>query len=133
MLLIELTGDIFLKFIKFGIVGASGILIDLAVTYIFLEKGKFQKYIANSLGFIAATISNYLLNQAWTFNSHEGAQLYQFGKFFIIAVVGLAISNLIIFVLNDNLKLNFYRSKIFAIAVVALWNFFANYLYTFTN
>jgi putative flippase GtrA len=128
---IALDKAFLLKFIKFGIVGFSGIFVDFGVTYLFKEKLKVQKYLSNSSGFIAATISNYLLNRYWTFNTGEEAQLYQFGKFLGIALIGLLFNNLIIYLLNDRLKLNFYLSKLFAIAVVSLWNFFANYLYTF--
>lgn len=130
-MMLKVNNDFLLKFVKFGIVGVSGIFIDFGITYLLKEKLRVQKYIANSFGFITATISNYLLNEAWTFKAQEGAQLYQFGKFFVIALVGLILSNLIIYLLSDRMKLNFYLSKVFAIALVSLWNFFANYLYTF--
>lgn len=130
---IQLDSDFLSKFIKFGIVGFSGIFVDFGVTYLLKEKLKIHKYLANSSGFIAATISNYLFNRYWTFDTGEEAQLYQFGKFFGIAMIGLLFNNLIIYLLNDKLKLNFYVAKVFAIVVVSLWNFFANYLYTFTT
>jgi putative flippase GtrA len=128
---ITLNKEFLIKFLKFGVVGFSGIFVDFGVTYLLKEKLKIHKYIANSLGFIVATISNYLLNRYWTFSNGNGARLEQFGKFFGIALVGLVFNNLIIYALNDKLKMNFYLSKVFAIAVVSLWNFFANYLYTF--
>jgi putative flippase GtrA len=128
-----ITKELILKFIKFGIVGVSGILVDFSITYFFKEKVKLQKYVANSLGFIMATFSNYLLNRYWTFESHDPKAFEQFSKFFIIALVGLIFNNLIIYFLNDRLKINFYVSKICAIAVVSVWNFFANYIYTFTS
>jgi len=128
---IEFNNDFIHKFIKFGVVGISGIIVDFGITYLFKEKLKVQKYVSNSIGFIIATTSNYLLNEAWTFNTHEGAELYQFGKFFGIAIIGLILSNLLVYFFSEKLKFNFYLSKFFAIAVVSLWNFFANYLYTF--
>ncbi len=128
---IEFNNDFIHKFIKFGVVGISGIIVDFGITYLFKEKLKVQKYVSNSLGFIIATISNYLLNETWTFNTREGAQLYQFGKFFGFAIIGLILSNLLVYFFTEKLKFDFYVSKIFAIAVVSLWNFFANYLYTF--
>src|SRR5688500_17019406 len=77
----KLHSDILEKFLKFGVVGFSGIFVDFGVTYLSIEKLKVHKYIANSLGFIVATISNYLLNRYWTFNTGQGAQFVQFGKF----------------------------------------------------
>jgi putative flippase GtrA len=131
LVLINVSESIILKFLKFGVVGFSGIFIDFGVTWLLKERFKIHKYFANSCGFLLATVSNYLLNRYWTFESHDPKAFEQFGKFFAIALVGLLFSNLIIYTLNDKLKINFYLSKVFAIVAVSLWNFFANYIYTF--
>lgn len=123
----------FFKFIKFGLVGFSGLIVDFGVTYICKERLRIPKYLASSLGFLVATGSNYTLNRFWTFNNHDPDTVIQFGKFFVVSLVGLALSNGLIFLLHEKLKWNFYISKVCAIALVSLWNFFANYLYTFTT
>lgn len=124
----------FLKFIKFGIVGLSGMLIDFGITYLFKEKFRLHKYLANSVGFVLATGSNYLLNRYWTFTvAGQEARFTEFSEFFAIALIGLAMNNAIIYVFNDRLKFNFYLSKLFAVALVSIWNFLANYMYTFAS
>lgn len=60
----------FLQFIKFCVVGGTGVVVDFGITFLFKEKLKLNKYIANSLGFMAAASTNYLLNRWWTFRSH---------------------------------------------------------------
>lgn len=122
---------LFFKFLKFGVVGFSGVFIDFGVTYFCKEKLKIHKYISNSSGFILATISNYLLNRYWTFNTGQKAEIKQFGQFFGIALIGLLINNMLIYLFHEKLKMNFYYSKIIAVIIVAVWNFFGNYLYTF--
>jgi len=129
----KLHSDFIEKFLKFGVVGFSGIFVDFGVTYFCKEKLKIHKYVSNSLGFTIATISNYLLNRYWTFNTGQGAQFVQFGKFFGIAMIGLVLNNLLIYLFNDKLKVNFYMSKAFAIVIVSFWNFLGNYLYTFAG
>ncbi len=133
MLSDRLYADIFEKFLKFGVVGFSGIFVDFGVTYLCKEKLKTQKYLANSLGFIMATISNYFLNRYWTFYTGQSAQFSQFGKFLGIAMIGLVLNNLLIYLFNDRMKINFYVSKAFAILIVSVWNFLGNYLYTFSG
>lgn len=133
LLLNTLSNEFIFKFIRFGLVGFSGIFVDFGATFLLKEKVKLHKYVANSVGFFLATISNYLLNRYWTFQSHDPKAFEQFGKFFAIALVGLIFNNLIIYILNDKLKINFYVSKAFAILAVSLWNFFANYIYTFAG
>ena len=44
----------FLQFIKFCVVGGTGVVVDFGITFLFKEKLKLNKYIANSLGFMAA-------------------------------------------------------------------------------
>jgi len=122
-----------LKFVKFSLVGFSGVFVDFGITYIFKEKFSVNKYISNSLGFICAATSNYFLNRIWTFQSHDPAILLQYSKFFTISLIGLMLNNLVVFFIHQKGQINFYVSKIFAIALVTLWNFFANYLYTFSD
>lgn len=130
----ELSGDLISKFFKFGLVGLSGVVVDFGITWIGKERLRLHKYLANSLGFTAATISNYFLNKFWTFKSvgHD-ALFLEFSKFFGIALAGLLINNLILFLLHEKLKFNFYLAKVFAIAIVAIWNFMGNYIYTFST
>ena len=120
------------KFLKFCIVGASGMLIDFGITWLLKERIKVNKYVANSTGFILAATSNYILNRIWTFQSHDPQIAAQYFSFIIISLVGLGINNLVIYVLNDRFRYNFYLSKLFAIAVVTLWNFLMNLLITFS-
>ena len=49
------------KFLKFCIVGSSGMIIDFGTTWLLKEKVKINKYLANSTGFILAATSNYLI------------------------------------------------------------------------
>lgn len=119
------------KFIKFGIVGFSGLIVDFGLTWLSKEKLKIQKYIANAIGFTFAATSNYYLNRVWTFRSDNPAIALEYSQFVIVSLIGLAINTLILWLIVTRLKFNFYLSKVFAIIVVMLWNFFANLLFTF--
>ena len=121
------------KFIKFGIVGFSGLFVDFGITYIFKEWLKIQKYIANSIGFTAAATSNYVLNRVWTFRSQDPNIALEYTEFLLISLVGLGLNNLILWVIHSRLGMNFYLSKLFAIGVVTIWNFLANYYITFAG
>ena len=120
-----------LKFLKFGIVGFTGLFVDFGVTYVCKEWLKIQKYIANSIGFTVAASTNYILNRVWTFKSQDPNIALEYTEFFIISLIGLAINNFILWVILTKFKINFYLAKLFAIAVVTVWNFLANYFITF--
>jgi putative flippase GtrA len=119
------------KFLKFCIVGSSGMIIDFGTTWLLKEKVRINKYIANSTGFIFAATSNYILDRFWTFHSENNKVATEYLSFILISVAGLGINNLVLYLLTDKLRLNFYLSKLFAIGVVTIWNFCMNYLVTF--
>ena len=124
--------EIVIKFIKFGVVGFSGLLVDFGITYLLKEVFKVQRFVANAIGFLTAASSNYILNRVWTFQSANPEVAVEFGKFFFVALIGLGINSLVLWVLNTKFKLNFYFAKLLAVIVTTFWNFIANYLYTFT-
>ncbi len=121
------------KFLKFGVVGGSGVLVDFFFTWLCKEKFKIQKYLANAIGFSIAASTNWFLNRIWTFKSHNPEMLMEYSQFLIISLLGLGINSLVLYLLTEKVKLNFYVAKLGAIAVTTIWNFFANYLYTFAN
>lgn len=123
--------EFILKFIKFGAVGFLGMFVDFGLTFLFKEVLKFNKYIANSIGFISAATSNYIFNRIWTFQSKDPEIAIQYVKFIVISIVGLALNNFVIYILNDKFKLNFYFAKVIAIGIVTIWNFLMNYIFTF--
>ena len=120
-----------IKFIKFITVGFSGLIIDFSITYICKEKVLLNKYLSNSIGFIIAATSNYFLNRIWTFKSENPEILTELSAFFIISIIGLFINNSMLWVLNNNFRINFYLAKLGAIIITTFWNFFANYYLTF--
>lgn len=119
------------QFIKFCVVGGSGVFVDFGITYLCKEFLRLNKYVANSLGFLSASTTNYILNRVWTFHDQNPDITGQYLRFLGIALVGLAINNAVIYLLNDRLKFNFYLAKLFAIGVVTFWNFFMNYFFNF--
>lgn len=119
------------KFLKFSAVGLSGLAIDFCITFLLKEKLRLNKYLANSMGFAFAASSNYLLNKTWTFQDTNPYAVTQFSKYILIAIIGLIINNLIIYLLVNKKKTTFYWAKLVAIGIVVLWNFIANYNFTF--
>ena len=119
------------KFLKFGVVGFSGLFVDFGITYLAKEKLNIPKYIANAIGFILAATSNYFLNRVWTFQSNNPDVVVEFTEFFIISVIGLGLNTLLLWFLVSKFKINFYVAKVFAIGLVTVWNFLANAFITF--
>jgi putative flippase GtrA len=126
-----LTTDTAIKFVKFGVVGFSGVFVDFGLTYLCKEKLKIQKYIANAIGFTSAATSNYFLNRTWTFHSQNPEIAIEYSQFLGISLIGLLINTLVIWLLVSKTKANFYLAKLAAIFIVTIWNFVINLNYTF--
>jgi len=127
------TETLFYKFLKFGTVGLSGMVVDFGITFLLKEKFRVNKYASNTCGFLAAASSNFVLNRLWTFQSDNPAVAFQYMKFLSLSIVGVLLSNAIIYQLHERLKWNFYLAKLISIGVVLFWNFFASYFITFNE
>lgn len=121
------------KFLKFGIVGFSGLVVDFSFTWLCKEKLRINKYLSNSIGFALGVINNFYWNKKYTFNNYDSEYEIQFFKFLIVALIGFLLNNALLYILQKRTQLNFYVSKGIVTMVVFLWNFFANSLYTFAN
>lgn len=124
--------DFWFTFLKFFTVGGFGFAIDLLSTWLLKEKLQFQKYTANTIGFIIGVCFRFFANKFWAFENNNPNWIIQILQFGLIALIGLGIVNGIIYLLNEKLNiLSFYKAKIVAMIVYMLWNFTANYLWTF--
>ncbi len=125
------TQDVLIKFMKFGAVGATGVVVDFGFTWISKEKVKIQKYFSNTIGFTLAATSNYFLNRWWTFHSNNPELAIEYSRFLFFSVIGLGMNTMVIWYLVTKQNRNFYISKLFAIGIVTVWNFFVNLMFTF--
>ncbi len=119
------------RFIRFCIVGAINTGIDLAVFAALFYGLHVHLLLANSCGFVAAVINSYLLNKIWTFEDASAHSAQRVGLFVLIALGGLGMSNLVVYLLADHLGA--IPAKIGSIAVVLIWNFVLTRKFVFTQ
>lgn len=120
------------RFFRFGVVGFSGVFVDLGIFYVLrtiLELGLTRSAILSSE---VAIINNFLWNDAWTFNDISSQQkgwskrIKRLLKFNVICLSGLIINVLLVNFLFNVLGINEYIAKLIAIAAVTIWNFWFN-------
>ena len=119
------------KMFKFGLVGLLGMAIDFSTTWLCKEKLKWNKYVANGCGFTLAVICNYSINRRWTFTNNNPHWLTQFLLFVGVSLVGLLLNTAFLYYFHQKQNRNFYLSKFLAIVIVFIWNFLANFFFTF--
>jgi putative flippase GtrA len=79
------------EFLKFGVVGALGFVVDTATVYAL--RGSLGLYGAGAAAYLTAASSNWVLNRAWTFRGRGGQPAHRQWALFLLA-------NLVGFVLN---------------------------------
>lgn len=120
------------RFIRFGLVGFSGVFVDMAIFYLlrdFLGLGLTRSAIFSSE---VAILNNFFWNDLWTFgdisSQQKGVkkQVKRFLKFQVICLAGLILNVLIVNILYNIFGVNEYVAKLIAIAIVTVWNFWFN-------
>lgn len=79
-----------LQFVRFGVVGTIGFLVDTAVLYAGLALG-LGLYGGRAVSYLAAASATFALNRAWTFRGQgEGRVARQWALFVVLNLVGFA-------------------------------------------
>lgn len=122
------------RFLRFGIVGFSGVFVDMGLLYLLSDPSTLalpltrSKIIASEL----AIINNFLWNDWWTFGDisrrqpGKRQQLKRLLKFNLICLAGLILNVLLLNLFFNVFGLNRYAANLIAIALVTVWNFWFN-------
>jgi putative flippase GtrA len=120
-----------LQLVKFGIVGASGYVLNLAVFATLLEIFEVP-YIASALGaFLVALGSNYQWNRHWTFVPVES--VFSGARYLTISCIALVINLLILMVLVDSMGLESLPAQAIAVGASMPFSFLGNRIWTLSR
>ena len=81
-----------MQLLKFGLVGGSGYLINLAVFAVLSGNLGVHHSIAAIGAFAVAVTSNFFWNRHWTFGPGEGPASFQAARFFAVSLASLALN-----------------------------------------
>ena len=128
---------------KFGIVGISGIVVNLAILFVLVEFFSTEipflgrdiyKELASAVAIEVSILNNFVWNDVWTFSSspaRKATSLWQRLVAFNAVSVGGAVINLGIFtVLNGWFSVWYMAAQFIGILVGFFWNFLVNRRFT---
>lgn len=118
------------KFIRYGVVGATGTIIHLALLFLLVEVCSLHPVVASSGAFIVVIIVSYYLNYTWTFqakNSHSKTLV----KYLAVCAIGFGLNAGIMFIFVDLLQLWYLFGQIVSIIVIPISNFILNSRWAF--
>lgn len=119
------------QLIKFGLVGGSGYLINLAVFALLSSNLGVHHMVAAIGAFCVAVASNFFWNRHWTFAAGHGHAGFQAARFFAVSIAALAINLVVLEALVTGTSLGDLTAQAIAVAVAMPFNFLGNKLWTF--
>ena len=120
------------QFVKFGIVGASGLLVNFVIAHVLQRTTALSDFNDFAIGFMAGGVSNYLLNRVWTFRSNRHP-LFEGLQFLVVSLIALGLGKLV-FMLADRHNFHHFSTTWLAATLCGIFvNFFLNKYWTFKH
>jgi putative flippase GtrA len=120
-----------LQLMQFGVVGASGYLINLAVFAVLNGFVNIHYIAAAILAFAVAVMNNFWWNRHWTFDAKHGHAGFQAARFFAVSAGALVVNLVVLESLVTGTSLGDLSSQAIAVAISMPFNFLGNKLWTF--
>ncbi len=119
------------QLIKFGLVGGSGYLVNLAV-FAILTGTLGLHHVAAAIGaFGVAVTNNFVLNRHWTFAAGGGHPGFQAMRFFAVSIGALLINLVVLEALISETGMSDLPAQAIAVAIAMPFNFLGNKLWAF--
>ena len=122
------------RLIKFGLVGASGVVVNVGCLYLLTEFAGIPYFVASVIAIELSIISNFTINLLWTWRdrSEEGTLLAKIVRYHIGAGATAFLGNyLILIALTELFGMHYMISNLVGIAVGTFSNYLINDLWTF--
>jgi dolichol-phosphate mannosyltransferase len=120
-----------LQLVRFGLVGAVGFAVNLAVYALFVHPVGVDYHVAAVAAWLVAVVNNFVLNRHWTFDAGEGRAHFQALRFFVVSLVALGVSLLLLTLLVEDAGMAKVAAQALAVAASMPLNFLGNKLWSF--
>ena len=133
------------RYLKFGLVGASGTVVNMAILYLSqeylfsaIEADRKRLYASLALAIAVATVNNFTWNRLWTWADRQLAPTetparsslgWQFGRYALASWLGIGLQYGLTLWLAHSM--HYLLANVTAIVVASVSNFLANDRWTF--
>jgi len=121
------------QLLKFGMVGCSGYVINLAVFAVLADNFGLHHALAALGAFCVAVSNNFLWNRHWTFGAGDDPASFQAVRFLAVSLLALLLNLAVLEALVVGTTLGSLLAQAIAVAVAMPFNFAGNKLWTFAD
>ena len=126
----EKDEKLLLQIFKFVIVGGLAFVIDYATLIICKEIFHLNTLLSAAIAFTVSVIVNYILSIKWVFDVNKNnSEKRNFIIFIIFSVIGLGLTELIMWLGTDVMGISYLIIKIIATIIVMVFNFITRKLF----
>lgn len=125
-----LENKLFKQIFKFGIVGGLAFAIDYSIMVLCKEIFRLDVLVSAGLGFTISVIFNYIASVKWVFEvNKKNSKAKQFITFIIFSIIGLILTEIIMYVGTDKMCISYLIVKVVATLIVMVFNFVTRKLF----
>ena len=122
------------RLLKFGVVGASGVVVNMGCLYVLKEFAGIPYFVASLIAIELSILSNFSVNHLWTWRDRldSGTIWTKIWRYHVGAGATAFLGNYLILVgLTELFKMYYLFSNLIGIGVGTLANYVINDLWTF--
>jgi len=114
------------RFLRFSIVGASGVVVNLGLLYLLVQYGHLDRYLAWFIAVMVSIFSNYVLNSIFTYpdrRAKTGKAVAKRAAYYYVVSILVVGLNYIVYSLALEGGFGYMESATFGILLSTLVNF----------
>ena len=121
--------------LRFGLVGLSGVAVNTTILWTLARGAHLPVPLASVLATEAAILSNFLLNDRWTFRAtaRHRSPLMRLARFNGVSLGGMAITVALLTLLSSYAGLHLLLANMLAIGGAMSWNYVVNSRWTWSK
>lgn len=112
-----------MELVRFGVTGGVCFLVEFAALTLLVELLHMPVLWATALAFLISVIVNYALCVKWVFTGAKGGSGRVRLQFLMTSGMGLGLNELLMWLMNIRLGVQYQLAKVIATLIVMIWNY----------
>ena len=123
-----------MRIVRFGIVGLSGIFVNMGLLYLLTEFAGLYYLISAVIAIEVSIVNNFIWNDIWTFGAADNLRfdrkISRFLSFQAVSMGGLLVNMGVLYFLADIFGVYYLIANLVGILIAFIWNYAINRHYT---